>query len=57
MCNKKCNTCIEKYNYKTAEPCRYCKWNTEEYWLKDINKMEKDNYRYTKDDKNLDIPF
>ena len=57
MCNKKCNTCIEKYNYKTAEPCRYCKWNTEEYWLKDINKMEKDNYRYTKDDKNLDISF
>jgi hypothetical protein len=25
----KCKSCIGRYEYKTATPCRYCKWNKE----------------------------
>lgn len=53
---RKCTTCIGKYEYKTGGKCRYCKWNTEDYWGRKESKMIEDNYKYV-DDKNSDLPF
>jgi hypothetical protein len=39
---RKCRTCIGKYEYKTQGKCRYCKRNTEDYWGKDETKMTED---------------
>ena len=59
MCEdiKKCSICISKYDYKTSSSCRYCRWNKEDYWDRDETKMIQDNYRYTKDNKDSNIPF
>jgi hypothetical protein len=53
----KCSSCIRKYDYKTAIPCRYCKWNTEDYFGKNESKMVNDNYIHIEDDKNSEVPF
>jgi hypothetical protein len=53
----KCGTCICKYEYKTAIPCRYCKWNTVYYFGRNESKMIDDNYKYVKEDKNSNIPY
>ena len=41
----KCRSCIGRLEYKTSIPCRYCKWNTEQYWGRDESRMVEDHYR------------
>lgn len=53
----KCSTCIGKYEYKTAIPCRYCKWNKEHYWGRNESKMVNDNYKYVVQSENGNIPY
>jgi hypothetical protein len=54
----KCTTCVGKLEYKTAIPCRYCKWNIEPYWGRDETKMTKDYYKQVKQATKADnIPY
>ena len=53
----KCKSCIGRLEYKTAIPCRYCRWNKEPYWGRRESKMIEDHYRFVDPNIECDLPY